>query len=90
LSGRTEIDIQASGPQAVTVEDSMSMVHLSSGINPPASPDLLSEPMIVARLAMATLGEKSKTDWMGLVADYDRIRDKIALVFDEFADFNAR
>ncbi|MBC3929639.1 FdhF/YdeP family oxidoreductase [Undibacterium sp. CY21W] len=88
--GRTEIDIQASGPQAVTVEDSMSMVHLSSGINPPASPDLLSEPMIVARLAMATLGEKSKTDWMGLVADYDRIRDKIALVFDEFTDFNAR
>jgi hypothetical protein len=44
--------------------------------------------MIVARLAMATLGEKSNTDWMGLVADYDRIRDKIALVFDEFADFN--
>ena len=53
--GLTEIDMQASGPQAVTVEYSMSMVHLSSGINPPASDELLSEPAIVARLAQATL-----------------------------------
>ena len=88
--GRTEIDQQAGGPQAVSVEDSMSMVHLSSGINAPSSPNLLSEPMIVARLAAATLGGRSKTDWAWLVADYDRIRDKIAAVFDDFADFNAR
>ena len=88
--GRTEIDQQAGGPQAVSVEDSMSMVHLSSGINAPSSPALLSEPMIVARLAAATLAGRSKTDWAWLVADYDRIRDKIAAVFDDFADFNAR
>jgi len=88
--GRTEIDVQASGPQAVSVEDSMSMVHLSSGINPPASPNLLSEPMIVARLAHATLKGKSKTDWMGLVANYDNIREKIAEVFVDFSDFNQR
>lgn len=87
--GRTEIDEQATGPQAITVEDSMSMVHLSSGMNPPASPYLLSEPMIVARLAVATL-PNSSTDWFGLVADYDRIRDKIAQVLDGFADFNQR
>ncbi len=88
--GRTEIDLQASGPQAVTVEDSMSMVHLSSGINQPASPDLLSEPMIVARMAAATLGQRSRVNWLELVADYDLIRDKIAQVFPEFADFNQR
>ncbi|MES2040994.1 MAG: FdhF/YdeP family oxidoreductase [Pseudomonadota bacterium] len=88
--GRTEIDIQETGPQAVTVEDSMSMVHLSSGINPPASTDLLSEVAIVARLAQATLKERSKTPWAWLLADYSRIRDKIAAVFDDFADFNAR
>uniref|UniRef100_UPI00374D93E8 molybdopterin dinucleotide binding domain-containing protein n=1 Tax=Undibacterium sp. TaxID=1914977 RepID=UPI00374D93E8 len=88
--GRTEIDIQEAGPQAVSVEDSMSMVHLSSGINAPASKHLLSEPMIVARLAAATLKNRSKTPWMWLVADYDRIRDKIAMVFDDFADFNKR
>ncbi|MET3133895.1 molybdopterin-dependent oxidoreductase alpha subunit [Oxalobacteraceae bacterium GrIS 1.11] len=88
--GRSEIDLQAGGPQAVSVEDSMSMVHLSSGINAPSSANLLSEPMIVARLAAATLKGRSKTDWMGLVADYDRIRDKIAAVFEDFADFNTR
>ncbi len=88
--GRTEIDMQASGPQAVSVEDSMSMVHLSSGINPPASPDLLSEPMLVARMAAATLGPKSKVNWLELAANYDLIRDKIAAVFPDFADFNQR
>ncbi|WP_133000285.1 FdhF/YdeP family oxidoreductase [Luteimonas arsenica] len=88
--GRTEIDIQAAGPQGVTVEDSMSMVHLSSGINPPASDILLSEPAIVAGLAHATLGERSKIGWLWLIEDYDRIRDLVAMCFDDFHDFNAR
>jgi molybdopterin-dependent oxidoreductase alpha subunit len=88
--GRTEIDVQAGGPQSVTVEDSMSMVHLSAGINAPASDELLSEPAIVARLAQATLGARSKVRWQWLVADYDRIRDRIAEVFDDFHDFNVR
>src|SRR3546814_6971737 len=52
--------------------------------------DLLSEPAIVARLAQATLGERSKVPWQWLAADYDRIRDRIADVFDDFHDFNAR
>ena len=88
--GRTEIDMQAGGPQGVTVEDSMSMVHLSSGMNAPASEHLLSEPMIVARLAAATLKGRSKTPWMWLVEDYARIRDKIEAVFDDFAGFNEK
>lgn len=88
--GRTEIDVQAAGPQGVTVEDSMSMVHISLGINPPASEHLLSEPAIVARMAAATLGARSKTPWLWLVEDYDRIRDKIEAVFDDFFDFNER
>ncbi|KTT23968.1 FdhF/YdeP family oxidoreductase [Pseudacidovorax intermedius] len=88
--GRTEIDLQAAGPQGVTVEDSMSMVHLSAGINPPASAELLSEPAIVARLAAATLGARSRTPWLWLVEDYARIRELIARVFDDFHDFNAR
>ncbi|MFC5578833.1 FdhF/YdeP family oxidoreductase [Lysobacter niabensis] len=87
--GRTEIDLQAAGPQAVTVEDSMSMVHLSAGMNPPASEQLLSEPAIIARLAAATLPH-SRTPWLALVEDYDRIRERIARVVDGFEDFNAR
>jgi molybdopterin-dependent oxidoreductase alpha subunit len=87
--GRTEIDVQASGPQSVSVEDSMSMVHLSAGLNAPASEHLLSEPMIVARLAQATLPH-SKVPWAWLLEDYNRIRDKIEAVFDDFHGFNAR
>ncbi len=87
--GRTEIDMQASGPQGVTVEDSMSMVHLSSGLNAPASEHLLSEPMIVARMAAATLPH-SKTPWRWLVEDYARIRDKIEAVLPDFAGYNAK
>lgn len=88
--GRTEIDMQAGGPQGVTVEDSMSMVHLSMGINPPASDQLLSEPAIVARLAAATIGARSRTPWLWLIEDYARIRDKIEAVFADFKDFNQR
>jgi len=87
--GRTEIDIQASGAQGVTVEDSMSMVHISYGINKPASPDLLSETAIVARLAAATLTQ-SKTRWMWYVEDYARIRDAIESVYDAFKNYNER
>lgn len=87
--GRTEIDLQAGGPQGVTVEDSMSMVHLSYGMNAPASDTLMSEPAIVAHLAAATLPH-SKTPWLWLIEDYDRIRARIAEVIPGFADFNAR
>ena len=88
--GRTEIDMQASGPQGVTVEDSMGMVHISSGINPPASGHLLSEISIVARLAAATLGASRPVPWLELAGDYARIRDLIEKVFDDFHDFNTR
>lgn len=88
--GRTEIDVQAGGPQGVTVEDSMSMVHISVGINPPASEHLLSEPAIVAQLAAATLGARSNVPWLWLVEDYARIRDQIEKVFPDFKDFNRR
>jgi molybdopterin-dependent oxidoreductase alpha subunit len=87
--GRTEQDIQASGPQSVTVEDSMSMVHASRGRLPPASEHLRSEPAIVAGMAAATLAG-SKVPWMDLIADYDRVRDKIEAVFPDFQNFNAR
>ncbi|HTT82724.1 MAG TPA: FdhF/YdeP family oxidoreductase [Rhizomicrobium sp.] len=87
--GRTERDVQATGPQSVTVEDSMSMVHASRGKLEPASEHLRSEPAIIAGIAMATL-PASKVDWRDLVADYDLIRDKIEAVYPDFKDYNAR
>jgi molybdopterin-dependent oxidoreductase alpha subunit len=88
--GRTELDVQQSGTQSVTVEDSMSMVHASSGRLTPASELCRSEPAIIAGMAKATLGGTYGIAWDELVADYDRIRDKIEIVFPDFADYNAR
>ncbi len=87
--GRTELDMQQTGKQSVTVEDSMSMVHASSGKLKPASPLLLSEPAIVAGMAKATL-PATKVGWDELVADYDRIRDLIEKTIPGFTDYNAR
>ncbi|MGW6534559.1 FdhF/YdeP family oxidoreductase [Streptomyces sp. NPDC055051] len=87
--GRTEKDEQRRGDQATSVEDSMSMVHLSRGMKRPASPHLLSEPAIVAGIAQAALPE-SATPWAWYVEDYDRIRDTMARVLDGFEDFNRR
>ena len=81
--------MQASGAQSITVEDSMSMVHASAGRLCPASPQLRSEPAIVAGMAAATL-DHSKVDWNGLVADYDRIRDLIERTIPGFDGYNER
>ena len=87
--GRTETDVQATGAQSVTVEDSMSMVHASRGSLDPASPHLKSEPALVASLAKATLPD-SVVDWSAMSADYSRIRDAIEAVFPAFENFNER
>jgi len=88
--GRTEIDMQAGGPQSITVEDSMSMVHASGGRNKPASQHLLSEVAIIAAVAKATLGDRTVVDWDSFVGDYDLIRDAIEAVFPIFQGYNAR
>ncbi len=92
--GRTEIDRQAGGAQFVTTENSMAVVEEWRGKLEPASEHLLSEPAIVAGLAKATLGknspEKVGMDWDALVADYDRIRDRIENVVPGFENYNQR
>ena len=88
--GRTERDLQAGGEQFVTVEDTTGVVHQSRGVLPPASEHLRSEPAIVAGIAHATLGGRTKVDWLGLVADYDRIRTHIEHVVPGFSQYNAR
>jgi molybdopterin-dependent oxidoreductase alpha subunit len=87
--GRTDKDRQAGGEQGVTVEDAMSMVHISYGMKEPASPHLRSESAIIAGMAQATL-PGSDTPWQWYVEDYDRIRDTMARVLDGFEEFNTR
>jgi molybdopterin-dependent oxidoreductase alpha subunit len=89
--GRTEQDMQASGPQAVTVEDTFSCIQGSSGLRTPASEHLKSEPAIVAGIAKATLPSNPRVRWDDWVGDYGLIRDLIAETYPkEFHDFNAR
>jgi molybdopterin-dependent oxidoreductase alpha subunit len=78
--GRTEIDIQAGGPQFVSVEDSTCSVHASRGPLRPASPYLRSEVAIVTGLAEATLGNRYGINWRGMREDYREIRRHIARV----------
>ncbi|MCC9621044.1 FdhF/YdeP family oxidoreductase [Thalassospira sp. MA62] len=88
--GRTEIDLNSRGQsQVVSVEDSMSMVHGSAGINRPASPHLRSEIAIVAGMAAATVGS-TKVAWAELADDYERIRQRIEATIPGFEDFNTR
>ncbi|MFD7155561.1 FdhF/YdeP family oxidoreductase [Kribbella sp. NPDC059898] len=88
--GRSDRDLQASGEQFVTVEDSMSDVHASRGRLDPASPSLLSEVAILCRLARRTLGDAVPVDWEEFERDYGTIRARIARVVPGFEDFNAR
>ena len=88
--GRTEEDVQATGKQFVTAEDSMGIINPSKGFFPPASPDLMSDVAILCNLAHVTLGSRTKTNWLGFAADYNLIRDSIGRVIPGFENFNAR
>ena len=87
---RTDIDIQASGEQFVSCENSMSVVQSSKGVLKPVSGQLLSEPAIVCRLAMATLANRTKSKWRAYMENYDVIRDDIEKTISGFENYNER
>ncbi|MGX8008957.1 FdhF/YdeP family oxidoreductase [Mesorhizobium sp. ORM8.1] len=88
---RIERDVQASGEQHVSMEDSTACIHGSFGYRQPAGPRLLSEPKIVAELAKATVADRSSVPWDDWVTDYSRIRDEIERCYPaHFKDFNKR
>ncbi|WP_114195094.1 FdhF/YdeP family oxidoreductase [Edaphovirga cremea] len=87
--GRTELDMQASGSQFITVEDSFSMVHASEGVGKPISDEQRSETAIVAGIAHAVLGDEH-LDWLELADDYHLIRDHIEATIPGFTHFNQR
>lgn len=88
---RIEIDRQAGGAQAVSVEDSTACFHGSHGVVEPAAPTIRSEPFIVAGIAKATLGERSTVDWDAWRDDYSRVRAEMSKTWPEmFHEFEAR
>ena len=93
--GRTEIDEQTSGAQFVSTENSMGVIQSSQGKNKPASEHLLSEPMIVARLASATnrystASRSELVDWQSMASNYDLIRAAIERTIPGFENYNVR
>jgi anaerobic selenocysteine-containing dehydrogenase len=89
--GRIEIDQQATGPQAVSMEDSTACIHGSRGLREPIGPDVRSEAFIVAGIAKATLPPNPRLDWDRWVGDYSLVRDAIEATYpDQFKDFNKR
>lgn len=88
--GRTEIDVQQTGEQFVTVEDSVCAVHASHGRVQPVAPNLRSEVAIICGIAEATLGESVNLPWADFAADYDLIRDRISRVVPDCEDYNER
>ncbi|MGJ4928453.1 FdhF/YdeP family oxidoreductase [Bradyrhizobium sp. HKCCYLS2038] len=89
--GRIEIDRQASGEQAVAMEDSTACIHGSRGQRQPVAEGLLSEAAIVAGLAKATLQPNPRVDWDAWVGNYALVRDAIERTYpDQFKDFNKR
>jgi len=89
--GRTDTDDKhPGGRQVLSVEDSMSVVRTTQGRLDPVSEHLLAEPVIVARMASATLGADHAVDWKAMSQDYDLIRDHISRVIPGFTDFNRR
>jgi formate dehydrogenase major subunit len=88
--GRTDVDHGSGGPQFVTVEDSMSLVHASKGALAPPSKELRSEVAIVCDLASALLGTRHEIPWAEFRSDYDAIRERIGRVIPGFQQFNRR
>jgi molybdopterin-dependent oxidoreductase alpha subunit len=88
--GRTDRDIQAKKSQLLTTENSTGMVQTTEGKLSPPSKDLMSEPAIIANLGHKMFGSTTKVNWLGMVQDYDIIRDFIAKTVKGCEEMNAR
>ncbi|MCU0470694.1 MAG: FdhF/YdeP family oxidoreductase [Arcicella sp.] len=88
--GRTDEDLQASGLQFVSTENSMGVVQQSKGNLTPPAETVWSEPAIVARIAKTTLRDKSTVDWDALIDNYDNVRALIEKTINGFDDYNHR
>jgi molybdopterin-dependent oxidoreductase alpha subunit len=88
--GRSDKDLINGENQFVSCENSMGVIQSSKGVLKPISEHLLSEPVIVCRLAVATLGSRTKVNWHQYAAAYDPIRDAIEQTIPGFEKYNER
>ena len=88
--GRSDKDIVNGEEQFVTTENSMGVIQSSRGNLKPVSDQLLSEPVIVCKLAKAVLGDQSVVDWDAYEKHYDFVRDAIEKTINGFDNYNER
>ena len=88
--GRSDKDVVNGEEQFVSCENSMGIIQSSQGVLKPVSAQLLSEPVIVCKMAMATLGEKSIVNWQQYLLHYDNIRNDIESTIPGFENYNER
>jgi molybdopterin-dependent oxidoreductase alpha subunit len=88
--GRSDRDMLNGQQQFVSCENSMGVIQMSKGTLLPVSDKLLSEPVIVCRLAKATLGARSNINWLLYEQHYDYIREDIERVIPGFNSYNQR
>lgn len=88
--GRSDEDSLNGELQFVTCENSMGVIQMSKGMLKPVSGNLLSEPVIVCKMAKAVLGEKSVVKWDWYMEHYDNIRWDIERTIPGFDHYNDR
>ncbi|MFD2934250.1 FdhF/YdeP family oxidoreductase [Spirosoma flavum] len=85
-----DIDMQLSGHQFTSCENSMGVVSQNKGVLKPLDGEMLSEVAIISGIAISTLGDRTKVDWVGYTENYDTIRDAISRVIPGFDKFNEK
>ncbi len=88
--GRSDKDTMNNEDQFVSCENSMGVIQSSKGVLAPISEHLLSEPVIICRMAKATLGHHSTINWDRYMQHYDHIRNDIERTIPGFDQYNER
>lgn len=89
--GRSDKDVNANGEeQFISCENSMGVVQMSKGNLKPVSDQLLSETVIVSRMAQATLGARTNVNWLLYESHYDHVREAIEKTINGFDEYNER
>ncbi|MDO7887313.1 FdhF/YdeP family oxidoreductase [Hymenobacter cheonanensis] len=85
-----DIDMQKSGHQMTSCESTTGVIGQNKGVLAPISDQMLSEVAIISAVAIATLGDRLKGDWVAMTENYDLIREHISHVVPGFEDFNEK
>ena len=89
--GRTDEQVTSNGPQILSVENSMGVVHMSNGSKSRPSKSMRSEPTIIAGIARKRQDMAGGAiQWLDLGSDFSLIREGIEATVPGFEAYNSR